>query len=48
LTYNQATSQTYKMTQVHSQEWLVSKRVNRAGEGDDDPAIIDPLLANRR
>jgi putative SOS response-associated peptidase YedK len=24
-------------------EWLVSQRVNRAGEGDDDPTIIVPL-----
>jgi putative SOS response-associated peptidase YedK len=23
-------------------EWVVSRRVNRAGEGDDDPAIISP------
>ncbi len=24
-------------------EWRVSKRVNKSGEGDDDPAIIDPV-----
>lgn len=24
-------------------EWPVSQRLNRAGEGDDDPAIIEPL-----
>lgn len=23
-------------------EWPVSRRVNRAGEGDDEPTIIDP------
>jgi putative SOS response-associated peptidase YedK len=26
-------------------EWFVSKRVNRTGEGDDDPALIEPLPA---
>jgi len=26
-------------------EWVVSRRVNRAGEGDDDPAIISPVLS---
>ena len=25
------------------QQWLVSKRVNKAGEGEEDPAIIVPL-----
>ena len=24
-------------------EWLVSKRINRTGAGDDDPTIIEPL-----
>jgi putative SOS response-associated peptidase YedK len=24
-------------------EWLVSKRINRAGEGDDDPTVLEPL-----
>jgi hypothetical protein len=24
-------------------EWLVSKRINKAGEGDDDPTLIEPL-----
>ena len=24
-------------------EWIVSKRVNKAGEGDDDPATIQPF-----
>lgn len=23
-------------------EWLVSRRLNRAGEGDDDPTVIEP------
>lgn len=26
-------------------EWLVSRRLNRAGEGDDDPTVIEPLTA---
>jgi putative SOS response-associated peptidase YedK len=26
-------------------EWLVSKRINRTGAGDDDPTIIEPLSA---
>ena len=26
-------------------EWLVSKRLNRTGVGNDDPAIIEPLSA---
>jgi putative SOS response-associated peptidase YedK len=25
-------------------EWPVSRRVNRTGEGDDDPALIEPLV----
>jgi putative SOS response-associated peptidase YedK len=25
------------------QEWIVSTRVNRAGAGDDDPALIEPI-----
>jgi putative SOS response-associated peptidase YedK len=25
------------------QEWIVSTRVNRAGVGDDDPALIEPI-----
>lgn len=25
------------------QEWIVSKRVNRTGEGDDDPATVAPV-----
>jgi hypothetical protein len=25
------------------QEWIVSTRVNRAGAGDDHPALIDPI-----
>ena len=24
-------------------EWTVSTRVNRTGEGDDDPRIVEPL-----
>ena len=24
-------------------EWIVSKRVNKAGAGDDDPALIEPI-----
>jgi putative SOS response-associated peptidase YedK len=24
-------------------EWLVSKRINRTGEGDDDPTVLEPL-----
>lgn len=24
-------------------EWPVSKRVNKTGEGDDDPALTEPL-----
>jgi hypothetical protein len=24
-------------------EWIVSTRVNKAGAGDDDPALIEPL-----
>jgi putative SOS response-associated peptidase YedK len=24
-------------------EWLVSKRINKAGEGDDDPTVLEPL-----
>ena len=24
-------------------EWLVTKRINRTGEGDDDPTVIEPL-----
>lgn len=27
------------------QEWIVSPRVNRSGEGDDDPALIAPSVA---
>ena len=23
-------------------EWLVSKRINKAGEGDDDPTVLEP------
>ena len=26
-------------------EWIVSKRVNRTGTGDDDPAIAEPEQA---
>ena len=26
-------------------EWSVSRRVNRTGEGDDDPTLLDPLAA---
>ena len=26
-------------------EWRVSKRVNRSGEGDDDPATIEKIAA---
>ena len=25
------------------QEWVVGTRANRAGVGDDDPALIDPV-----
>jgi putative SOS response-associated peptidase YedK len=25
-------------------KWIVSTRVNRAGAGDDDPALIKPIL----
>jgi putative SOS response-associated peptidase YedK len=25
------------------QEWIVSRRVNKAGVGDDDSALIEPL-----
>jgi putative SOS response-associated peptidase YedK len=25
------------------QEWIVSTRVNKAGVGDDDPALIEPI-----
>jgi putative SOS response-associated peptidase YedK len=25
-------------------EWLVSKRINRTGEGDDDPTVLEPLM----
>jgi len=24
-------------------EWIVSARVNKTGEGDDDPTIVEPL-----
>jgi putative SOS response-associated peptidase YedK len=24
-------------------EWQVSKRINKTGEGDDDPAVLEPL-----
>jgi putative SOS response-associated peptidase YedK len=24
-------------------EWTVSTRVNKSGEGDDDPTIVDPV-----
>ena len=24
-------------------EWIVSKRVNRTGHGDDDPTLFDPV-----
>ena len=24
-------------------EWIVSKRVNKAGEGDDDPTTVEPF-----
>jgi putative SOS response-associated peptidase YedK len=24
-------------------EWTVDRRVNRTGEGDDDPTIVEPL-----
>ena len=27
------------------QEWIVSPRVNRSGVGDDDPALIEPVVA---
>ncbi len=26
-------------------EWIVSSRVNRAGVGDDDQTIVEPLIA---
>jgi len=26
-------------------EWTVDRRVNRTGEGDDDPTIVEPLAA---
>ena len=26
-------------------EWLVSKRVSRTGEGDNDPGVIEPMPA---
>ncbi len=25
-------------------EWIVSKRVNRTGVGDDDPTIVEPTV----
>jgi len=25
-------------------EWTVDQRVNRTGEGDDDPTIVEPLV----
>jgi hypothetical protein len=25
------------------QEWVVSSRVNRTGDGDDDPSLIEPV-----
>ncbi len=28
-------------------EWTVDRRVNRTGEGDDDPTIAEPLLDGR-
>lgn len=27
------------------QEWIVSRRVNRSSEGDDDPTLIEPSIA---
>ncbi len=24
-------------------EWIASKRVNKAGEGDDDPTTVEPF-----
>lgn len=31
---------------VPMREWLVDKRVNTAGVGDDDPATLDPIPGN--
>jgi putative SOS response-associated peptidase YedK len=25
-------------------EWPVTKRINRTGEGDDDPTVLEPLM----
>ena len=25
-------------------EWLVTERINRTGEGDDDPTVLEPLM----
>jgi len=32
-------------SEIALREWLVSKRINRTGVGDDDPTIIEPLSA---
>ncbi len=29
------------------QKWIVSSRVNRTGQGDDDPTIVEPVAAVR-
>ncbi len=26
-------------------EWIVSSRVNRTGDGDDDPTLVEPVAA---
>jgi len=26
-------------------EWIVSTRVNKTGEGDDDPTVVEPLAS---
>jgi putative SOS response-associated peptidase YedK len=32
-----------RQTPPQLQEWIASKRVNKTGQGDDDPTTIEPI-----
>ncbi|CAN7362209.1 SOS response-associated peptidase [Bosea sp. LjRoot9] len=34
-----------RKTPPRLQEWIVSKRVNKTGDGDDDPSTVEPIAA---
>jgi hypothetical protein len=37
-----------RFTQKYTSEEPVSRRVNKAGSGDDDPTLIDPIAGQAR